>query len=302
MSTDSGVFAVLALDHLSALSAMVRPRDPDAVSDAQLAETKVQLVEWLAEQASGVLIDPIVGLEAVTESDALDATKGLLVGLEDGDYASLDQTPRLFKGWNVGRAKRAGANAIKCSFLYDPFAPSEEAHQFVTDLVAECEQADLPLFAEPLMPPTPKADRRTVVVATARNIGALGADILKLEFPGALDGRGTSAEWRDACTEVTEAIEQPWTLLSAGEAFDTFVQRLTIACQAGASGYVAGRTVWQNVVAEGVRAAGPEVGEAKHRLSVLSEIAESLATPWMERFGPSAEARADGWSGARGVL
>lgn len=275
---------MLALDHLSALSATIRPEEPGGVSDSQLAETKVQLVDWLAEHASGVLIDPVVGLQPVIDRDVLPSSTGLLLGLEDGDYASLDHAPRLFQGWDVARAAAAGADAIKCSFLYDPFAPSGAAHEFVANLVADCAHWDLPLFAEPLAPPSLHADRRRIVVETARSIGALGVDVLKLEFPAAGDETVTDAEWQDACSELTETIAQPWTLLSAGETFDTFVRQFTIACEAGASGYVAGRAVWQDLVAHGLQDVGPDLAEARSRLGLLTEIAEGNAKPWTESY------------------
>lgn len=284
MSTPGGVFAVLALDHLSALSATIRPDDPDTVSDSELVETKVLLVDRLAEQASGVLIDPVVGLQPVTDRGVLPASTGLLLGLEDGDYASLDHAPRLFEGWDVARAAKVGADAIKCSFFYDPFAPSHAAHEFVANLVVGCADADLPLFAEPLAPPSLQADRRKVVVETARSIGALGVDVLKLEFPSNRTDSDAYNEWRDACLELTEASPRPWTLLSAGTDFDTFAGQLGVACEAGASGYVAGRAVWQSLVVGGGADEGPGLDEARRRLSLLSEIAATRATPWSDWF------------------
>ena len=280
VSTPDGVFAVLALDHLSALSSTIRPEEADTVPDSELAETKALLVEWLADQASGVLIDPVVGLQPIIDRGLLPGSTGLLLGLEDGDYASLDQAPQLFRGWHVARAKEAGADAVKCSFLYNPFAPSDAAHVFVEKLAADCALADVPLFAEPLTPPGLEADRRRTVVETAQRIGALGVDVLKLEFPAADDGTAADAEWLDACAEVTEVTQQPWTLLSAGTDFDTFVRQLTIACRAGASGYVAGRAVWKDLVADGLQVDDPAIAEARARLGLLTEIAEANATPW----------------------
>lgn len=280
MSTEGGAFAVLAMDHLHALSSAIRPDSPHTVSDDHLAETKVRLFDWLADQASGVLLDPILGLQSVADRRSAHESTGLLIGLEDGDYAAPDREPRLFHGWDVQRAKAAGADAIKCSFLYDPFAPSDAAHGFVTALVEDCERADLPLFAEPLAPPTVKDDRRRVVVETARNIGSLGVDILKLESPMTQGGGAIDAEWLDACVEVTEASSRPWTLLSAGEDFENFARQFAIACEGGASGYVVGRSVWQDLVARDLDEGSPELEDARLRLARLTEIAENTARPW----------------------
>jgi tagatose 1,6-diphosphate aldolase len=290
VSTPDQVFAILAIDHISALAAVARPDDPSSMTERELAAIKVKLVESLAAATSGVLVDPVLGLEPVIRNDVLPGSAGLLVALEDGDYASLDAAPRLFEGWDVGRAAASGATAVKCSFLYDPFAPSAAAHEFVSDLVAGCDRHGLPLFAEPLVAQS-SADRRSVVVKTARNIGALGVDVLKLEFPSTATSSGAEAEWRDACSELDEASPRPWTLLSAGEDFDTYARQLTVACEAGASGYVAGRAVWQDLVASGVGDDGAELTEARRRLSVLSEITASHASPWTRWFSSAADSR-----------
>lgn len=284
VSTADNVFAILAIDHIAALAAVAHPEDPTSLAEQELVAAKVGLVESLASGTSGVLVDPILALGPVVESGMLPGDTGLLVALEDGDYAFLDAAPRLFEGWDVGRAAASGANAVKCSFLYDPFSPSADAHAFVSNLVAGCEQYGLPLFAEPLMQSASPASRRDLVVETARTIGGLGVDVLKLQFPSSDVLPGAEAEWKDACTELTEASPRPWTLLSAGEDFGTFSLQLTVACEAGASGFVAGRAVWQDLVAAGNSAGGPELEEAQRRLEVLSDIAVRHARPWTHWF------------------
>lgn len=291
VSTADQVFAILAIDHISALAGVVRPTDPSSVTTDELVEIKAKLVELLAADASGVLLDPVLALEPIIRSGVLPGSVGMLVAVEDGDYASLQGPPRLFEGWDVARAAANGATAIKCSFWYDPFTPSEAAHQFVADLVAGCDLHGLPLFAEPLVPKTASASLRSIVVETARKIGGLGVDILKLEFPSSHPLSGGESEWSDACAELTEASPRPWTLLSGGAGFDTYAKQLAVACENGASGYVAGRAVWQDLVANGIPTEGPELAEARRRIDLLSEIATSHATPWSRWFS---SASADG--------
>ena len=281
-STAEQIFAILAVDHIGALAEVARPADPTSVSTAELVELKVRLVELLSPATSGVLLDPVLALDPIVGRDVLPGGIGMLVALEDGDYASIDRAPRLFADWSVKRAAASGATAIKCSFLYDPFDPSPESHSFVSDLVEGCAEHELPLFAEPLGMHKPGEERRTVVVETAKRIGALGVDVLKLEFPG--DPGATESEWGAACAELTDACPVPWTLLSAGEDFETYVKQLDVACRNGASGYVAGRAVWQDLVAAGVPTAGPELDEARRRIAVLSDVASQNAKPWSDWF------------------
>ncbi|VAV98320.1 hypothetical protein MNBD_ACTINO02-2216 [hydrothermal vent metagenome] len=287
LSTREQVFAILAVDHIAAMTMVARPDSPETVTDAELVALKLHLVSTISQPASGILIDPVLGLAPIVEQDALAGTTGLLIGLEDGDYASPDRPPRLFADWDVARAARSGATGVKVSFVYDPFSSTNGAHEFVSSLVDACERHELPLFAEPLVPLTKQNDRRKVVIETAHRIGDLGVDILKLEFPSNRDNDNES-EWHDACAELTAASPCPWTLLSGGADLATFSRQLTIACDAGASGYVAGRAIWQDLVATDTADRIAATAEAKQRMQDLTDIAAAHATPWTTWFeGPS---------------
>ncbi|MDX2468248.1 MAG: hypothetical protein QNL12_13095, partial [Acidimicrobiia bacterium] len=128
VSTHDQVFAILAIDHIAALAGVARPDAPTSMTDEELSEMKLGIVELLSPGTSGVLLDPVLALEPIVRGDALPGDVGMLLALEDGDYASLDNAPRLFQGWDVQRAAINGATAVKCSFLYNPFSPSNKAH------------------------------------------------------------------------------------------------------------------------------------------------------------------------------
>jgi tagatose-1,6-bisphosphate aldolase len=68
---------------------------------------------------------------------------------------------------------------------------------------------------------------------------AHGAKVLKVPYPG-------SAE---ACAEVTRiAGAVPWAVLSAGVDHETFLGQIEIALANGASGVIAGRSLWKDCV------------------------------------------------------
>jgi tagatose 1,6-diphosphate aldolase/sulfofructosephosphate aldolase len=78
-----------------------------------------------------------------------------------------------------------------------------------------------------------------IVVDSAEQMAGLRPDLLKLEWPGSADG----------CRNVTEALGGvPWALLSAGVGIDEFVERVEIALDAGAVGFIAGRAIWGEAV------------------------------------------------------
>lgn len=277
-STPDRHFAVLALDHIGSMAETMRPHDPDLITREQIAAAKSEIVRRLHEQASAVLLDPVIGYtDDGGERPALGDGTGLMLGVEDGDY-SVRSRPRLLPGWGVERAARAGADAIKISFWFDPDGDVADVERFARDVAAECSRCDLPLFVEPLAAVRDPGERRRVIVEGARRFSRLGADVLKLEFPA--DPSAGAEEWAEACAEVGAASAVPWTLLSAGADFDRFGSMLEVACDAGASGFVAGRAVWREAVAGTHPGSAWEI--AADRLGRLVRITKQRAHPWTE--------------------
>ena len=54
---------------------------------------------------------------------------------------------------------------------------------------------------------------------------------------------------RTACAAMTHAVPTPWVVLSSGVDPDDFPRAVEIAVGAGASGFLAGRAVWQSSIA-----------------------------------------------------
>jgi tagatose 1,6-diphosphate aldolase len=89
-------------------------------------------------------------------------------------------------------------------------------------------------------------------------------------------------------------------LLSAGVDFDSFKRQVEIACEAGASGFLAGRALWQ----EGAQIRSRQErmnffrNTAALRLKKLAEIADSYGKPWYSKLGSKDgkfEAMTEGW-------
>ena len=297
-SNSAHIFTILALDHGASLAKTIRPDDPESVSYSEMVAVKDALLRHLSAEASAVLIDPVYGLAPAVLGDALPGNVGLLLAVEDGDYASAQEPARLFPGWSVAQAVKAGATAIKCFFYYHPDEPdlAQQQEAFVQELVQECQEHQLPLFAEPLSYNADPTDRPRVVIETARRISRLGIDILKVEFPIDSQHEPDEAHWIDACAALDEACAVPWALLSAGVDFETFARQVRIACRAGASGYLAGRAVWKEAV--------PLSGEAQiealksialPRLRELSAIATEFGRAWSEHYLAVSEMPSKDW-------
>jgi len=184
-----------------------------------------------------------------------------------------------------------GASAAKLLVYYHPDSPTaEEQETLVADVAGECRRFDLPLFLEPIThsidaskPTLTGEDRRRVVIETVRRLTAVGGDILKVEFP--YDASVTNrARWEDACTELDEASPVPWVLLSGGVDDATFERQVEVACQAGASGVLVGRSVW----AEVARLSGMDrerflATSSVDRLQRLVSSIDAYGRPWHDR-------------------
>ncbi len=296
VSTAEGLFTILPLDHLAPFRKILRPESPESVTHAEVVSAKLALVRALAPHASAVLLDAIYSLAPAIAAGALPGHVGLMAAIEDGDDASAGQSGRLLADWTVAKIKRIGAAAVKFYFFYNPDdAPTAAAQErLVSELVSDCRRYDLPFFAEPVA--YGGGDRRRLVIEAARRIGQLGVDVLKMEFP--VDVRHESDEtiWMSACEALSRASPAPWALLSAGVDFETFARQLTIACRAGASGYIAGRAIWQEALS---RAGADRQNFIRQtvipRMDTLNKIVNRHGRPWTGFYPNSAALIPENW-------
>lgn len=297
-SNSAHIFTILAVDHGASLAGTIRPDAADRVSYEEMVGVKHNVLIHLARHASGVLIDPVYGLAPAVLNGALPGNVGVLLAVEDGDYASVEREARLFDGWSVAQAKRAGANGIKCFFYFHPEDTTVARHQekFVRQLAADCAENDIPLFAEPLSYDVSSETRRKVVIETARLVSRWDIDILKIEFPVDANVEKDETIWHEACEELSAVSVTPWALLSAGVDFDTFAKQVEVVCTAGASGYLVGRAVWkEGVVLEGNEQVRFWKNVAQPRLEKLAQIATKHAKPWTDFYPFEEDVRPMGW-------
>lgn len=302
----NGTFTILALDHRGNLKRAFNPANPDSVTYQQIVDFKRSLTAILSPLADGMLLDPVYGAAQAIASSALDPNTGLLVALEKTGYAG-DATEReslILPSWGVEKIARMGAAAAKLLVYYHPDAPNAAEQEALLERVAgDCVKFDLPLFLEPLSysmdpenPRLPSAERRQVVIETARRLTQMGVDVLKAEFPLDIAEQPDENAWMEACKALSEASVTPWVLLSAGVSFEQFVRQTRVACQAGASGILAGRAVWK----EAVTLTGDErhkflYGTASDRLNQLAKVVATYAQPWTNFYPDLVSSVQEGW-------
>jgi tagatose 1,6-diphosphate aldolase len=293
-SLEGDAFAIVAYDQRGSYRKML----PANTSFEEAVAIKQEIVGVLAQQASAVLLDPDYGMVPAMH---MSRHSGLLLSVEKSGYSG-DSTYRKTEydpAWTVAKIKQAGGTAVKLMAYYHP-GSGELAAQIEADckrIADECKAHDLPLFLEPMSysldPAIAKesaayaATRPQVVIETAKRMSQLGADVLKLEFPYDAAFHTDQTAWREACEAISAASAIPWVLLSAGVEFEIFADQARIACQAGASGFLAGRAIWKEaVVMSAADRAAFLQQKAAPRLRTLIEISQKESRPWTTFYTP----------------
>jgi len=259
-------------------------------SDDDLRVAKADVARVLTPAASGLLSDPTFGVPAITEAKALAPGCGLLIAAEPAERRTYQGEPRTHRdpGLNARWVLDQGGDALKffVQLRADRPAPAPgqpdlvaEALAVCADIIRDCRDRGVPVVIENLVYPLPGEDlrgqaREDAIIEAARVLDDLDIDLLKLEYPGSPEG----------CRRLAAVLRRPWAVLSAGVPFDQFADIIRIAAdEGGASGFIAGRSVWREVVSlTGRQREEFLTSVALPRLERLVEVAAHRARPWTE--------------------
>jgi tagatose 1,6-diphosphate aldolase len=301
-----GVFSVLAIDHRRNLQDSMEHAH-GAITRDQFVGFKQAIIEILSPEASAILTDPEFGLAPALEGGFMPSQAGLLLPLEVTDY-SIDMARRHFApipDWGVDKIKRIGADGVKLLLYFHPDAPNAGYQvDVVAQTVEQCAAWDIPLFLEPIIyaPDGQFASSQQfteVLVNAAAQFADMGVDVLKMQFPAEIALEPNENQWFEACMaldDVCRARGTPWALLSAGVSFDVFRQQTVMACEAGASGVIVGRAIWNEAVSLADDALGDFLKHtASERMAQLVEICALDARGWREVAAPRMSTFGDDW-------
>jgi len=294
IATDGHVFSIIAMDQRNTLRRMFTAVGLDA-SDEDLRTAKADVARVLTPAASGLLSDPTYGVPAITETKALAPGCGLLVAAEPSERRSYQGEPRSHRdpGLDARWVLDQGGDALKffVQLRADRPVPARaepdlvaEALGVCQEIIGDCRATGVPVVIENLVYALPGEDlagqaREDAIIEAARALNDLDIDLLKLEYPGSPEG----------CRRLAAILGRPWAVLSAGVPFDQFTDIIRIAAdEAGASGFIAGRSVWREVVSLTGRQREEFLSSvALPRLERLVDVAERRARPWHEATAPA---------------
>lgn len=302
LSNPNGIFTICAVDHRRSLRRIIDSENPASVTYQTMMDFKMDICEVLVPRAGAVLLDIYSASRAIA-SNTISGKTGLLISLEAADYdvhGDDEKFTDFLIDWNVDTVRGMGASAVKTTLYYRPDLPNMASSQLgtVTKLACDCKQTDIALIVGPRNYIVPELERDQweyarkkpdLMINTVRQLSMLPIDVLKVEFPADISYEQDKDRLLYLCQQLDEACRVPWVLLSGGISFDVFLWQLEIACKAGASGFLAGRGLWQE--SAGMTSRWERIKFLKHtateRLDQLIVVADSCAKPWHKKLEAS---------------
>ena len=289
IATEAGTFAVLAMDQRGTLKRMLAAVDLLDATDEEIVAMKRDMIASLAGSASAFLIDPTYGLPAAHQVHGV-PPYGLLLAAEPGSRGTHLGEPTVTLDPNQGAAwvRESGADAMKFLAQVRADRPvgedgrdlTAEAREAMRELVADCAAEGVPSIIENLIyplrdeAPLSTEARADAIIEAAVLIDDLKPSLLKLEYPGS----------PEACRRLASRLTVPWAVLSAGVSSDEFAKVLRVSCdEGGASGFIAGRSVWKETVAMGHEERVAFLSDTgRRRMDEYVSIIEGRARPYQE--------------------
>jgi tagatose 1,6-diphosphate aldolase len=294
-----GCICMCALDHRGSLAKMLQEAVGAPPSYQNMVDFKFDVCSALSPHCSAILLDPVYGAAQSIAANVLSGRTGLLVSLEETGYEGGGEArvSRALDGWNAAKVRRMGADGAKLLLYYRPdIGVAAQQRALVRELAAWCDEQDLAFVVEPVgyavgdeaSTGRYKALKPEIVIKTAAELTPLGIDVLKAEFPADPKSEKDDKVMLDNCKRLDEASQVPWIILSGGVDFSLFVRQVEIACKSGASGFLAGRALWQEATSIVSRGARQEFFQTTvvDRLRLLMSVANAYGTPWYRKVSP----------------
>ncbi|WP_421533104.1 sulfofructosephosphate aldolase [Lelliottia amnigena] len=248
----SGGFSMLAVDQREAMRLMFAAAGvPAPVTDRHLTDFKVNAAKILSPYASAILVDQQFCYHQIVEQNAIAKSCAMIVAADEfipGNGIPVDSVV-IDKGVDAQAVKRDGGKALKLLVLWRSDEDPAQRLEMVRNFNQLCHANGLLSIIEPVVRPPRRGDvfdREKAIIEAAKELGDSGADLYKVEMP--LYGKGTQQALLNASQKLNEQINMPWVILSSGVDEKLFPRAVSVAMQAGASGFLAGRAVWSSVV------------------------------------------------------
>ena len=283
LARTSGALAMVAVDQREALRGMFAAHQSTPVLDSQLTQFKVDVARELSPYASALLVDQEFGIDAIIDQKVLKNSCGLiaaadlLVGPPGGAATDTAIDPDV----DPIRMRDIGSVGLKFLILWRNDESPDMRAQLVQDFNKLCHISGLPSIIEIIVKPprdtTKRFNREEEIIIAAREAATWKPDLYKAEVP--FHGEGNLNLVMKNADRISEAIGSPWVVLSNGVKQPFFADAVKACAMGGASGFLAGRAVWADIVSS------PDIPKALREISIprleqLTEIVDTHAKPW----------------------
>ena len=283
LARPSGALAMVAVDQREALRGMFAAHQSTPVPDSQLTQFKVDVARELSPFASALLVDQEFGIDAIINQKALTggcgliAAADLLVGPPGGAATDTAIDPDV----DPIRMRDIGSVGLKFLILWRNDESPDVRAQLVEDFNKLCKVSGLPSIIEIIVKApidTSKSfNREEELIIAAKEAATWKPDLYKAEVP--FHGEGDLSAITKNAERISEAIGSPWVVLSNGVKQPFFNDAVKACAIGGASGFLAGRAVWADIVGSvDIPKALREVSIP--RLKALAEVVDTYAKPW----------------------
>jgi tagatose-1,6-bisphosphate aldolase len=250
---DDGAMMVIACDQRGGMRTLLAktPEEQAKIGNDSLGLTKMDITAYLARHAGCVLVDPLCAVPGLVDHGVLHRSTGLLIGL---DASGFDVTPEGYRisnmvpGITARRVRELGGTGAKIMIYLRADTPAANTvnMQTLRDVIADFAAEDLLLVVEFLTYALPGEAPEVYTTKVPELIEGgskicleAGSKVLKIPYPG------TAA----ACANITAMCgDVPWAVLSAGVDHATFLGQVEISMANGASGVIAGRSLWKDCI------------------------------------------------------
>jgi len=285
LARPSGALAMVAVDQREALRGMFAAHQSTPVPDSQLTQFKVDVARELSPFASALLVDQEFGIDAIINQKVLAPTCGLIAAADllVGPAGGAATDTAVDHDVDPMRMRDIGSVGLKFLVLWRNDESPESRLKLVDEFNQLCAKSGLPSIIEVIVkPPTDSSrsfDREEELIIAAKEAANWSADLYKAEVP--FHGEGDLLAITRNAQRITEAVGTPWVVLSNGVKAPFFADAVKACAQGGASGFLAGRAVWADIVgAADIPVALREVSIP--RLEKLAEIVDQYARPWSD--------------------
>lgn len=282
-------FEIFAIDHRDVFVDMLKEAGK-YLGESSVTKAKLDIIKNVEGLVSGYLIDPFYALPAAIIDESIPGSVGFMVHIENNDYrVESIGSNYCIQNLTPNTIKRMGASAVKLFLYYNPDSKySVESEKQIRAVAEACHKNGIPFLLEPVLYPLPGQSmdpqkKTKLLMQTIKRFAAIPITIYKINFPGDLDYY-SDVENIQICRRVTDMLDVPWVIMSSDVPDAVFERQLELSCKGGASGYVAGRSVWKPYLYSNETEKDLERHKMRERLRRINAIVDKYAAAWTEKI------------------